>query len=463
MIEKLIWSQRHIKINPFGGQEGFRPLRITFHDQSFINLSNEDSKILEILTSLATLSHIDAMSFEGQVYPKIIIDAKESENGLFNLYTIASSDSRPVPQGGVYKAWLDEFVVGRLMEINDLQDENRLTSARKDLLCVKTHNELNRDIFITLSNQLINNRDKFGDINIATPLEALKIVSICLRTRNEFDWMREIKGNETFPASRRFFYEYLTRGLLPDKREYLTVLGSHPEREELIQLRWSVFERCSKALQTRDEITRLYYKPETTDAKDLRSDYFAYLTLLLTGALDAQALIINKIYNLGETDQKKCGLHNESFKKRIRNNSLTKGIGNLLDSKEQFIKEILVKLRNKIHSVNLKEEYCFPENSQDELKKLLDRIYDYDPNSHWGVQKQKITRNGEAPVPSFKYILNTYTLGFHLITETFALMNAIMEETKTEDDILNKSDRSKIKTKPSPEMDEHIQTCLLLG
>ena len=79
MISKIIWPSTFEKGNPFGGTDGIRPIRITFHSSSFTNLPNDEKKALDILMGLAMLADVDAMSFDGSVSPRIFIDYERAD------------------------------------------------------------------------------------------------------------------------------------------------------------------------------------------------------------------------------------------------------------------------------------------------------------------------------------------------------------------------------------------------
>lgn len=277
--------------------------------------------------------------------------------------------------------------------------------------------------------------------------------------RGEFEWISEVQGKARYLTSRRMFYQFLSRGLLPNSWKYISSLGLHPEREEFVQLGWSIIERFSRALQARDEIARLFYLPDIVDSEDQKIYHFDYLTLLLTAALDVQTLIINKVYGFGLKDYN-CGLRREPFKNAIRNNPNNKNLENVLVANNDFI-DILYKLRNKIHSTSLRADVSVPETYPDEL---LEAIYQYNPSDHWGVRKEKVTviKNQGPPIPSFNYSVDIYSLAYSLVDETCKLINFLMDETKIED-YLDRANLGKITANPPAYLLPRIQSYLLLA
>ena len=56
MIERIEWNNHPNELpSPFMRGKGERPLRITFHSQSLINLSDEENSIVELLRELVKL------------------------------------------------------------------------------------------------------------------------------------------------------------------------------------------------------------------------------------------------------------------------------------------------------------------------------------------------------------------------------------------------------------------------
>ena len=457
MISKLVWSDTFEKGNPFGGTDGFRPLRITFHSSSFTSTIANNEQALDILLGLAKLDNIDAMSFDGSISPHIFIDLDRA-NKKNMVIAVINAEGKPIHFSGVSTSYLEPNYIAYLLGIYSSSEEEKYKSIRQEILEVKSHGALRRDLFITTSSFLLSNKDKFGELNIYTPSEALKIVGLYLRVTGEFEWISHIESNVRFLTTMDTFYEFLSRGLLPKSWKYISGLGLHNERKKLLSLGWSVLNRYSRVLQARDELGRLFYMPANSSTKDKMMYHFDYLTLLLTAAFDTQALIINTVFNLGLKDQD-CGFRRERFKTIIRRQPITNNLANLLSTKSDFI-NILFDLRNKIHSVSMETNFHVPESYPDEL---LERIYQYNQYNHWGIQKQNVNViiNRGNPTPSINYSVDIYHLAHSLINEATNLINAIMEETQIEN-FLDTGALSKITTSPPDDMLPYIQAYLLL-
>ena len=458
MISKITWPHSPEKGNPFGGINGFRNLRITFHSGSFSDASFEETKALEMLYGLASLDNIDALSFDGEIYPRVVFGNIFNEKDHIE-FRVVDQNNGALADGRTPVSRVDDNAILWLTGIYKPSDVQTNEIVRQNLLKAETHYFLHRDIFITLSPLLLKNREVLEHCNIYTPLQALKIVGLYLRMRGEFEWISEVQGKARFTTSRYNFYQFLSRGLLPKSWKYMSSLGLHPRHDELVQLGWSIIERFSRALQARDEIARLFYLPDTSGSEDQKSYHFDYLTLLLTSTLDVQALIMNKVYGF-RLDDYNCGLRRRAFKEAVKSNPSSMNIDSLLEGNNGFI-EILFKLRNKIHTTSLRTDISTPEIYPDEL---LDAIYQYNSSNHWGIQKQKVTviQNKNPPVPSFKYSVDIYNLSCGLVDETCRLINSLMDETRIED-YLDKASVSKIKVSPPENILPYIESYLLLG
>lgn len=458
MFPKIVWPHSHRNENPFGNKGNFRPLTITFHSSSLDNLSDEENRVREILFGLATLEQVQAMSFDENIFPQIVVDNQESVDDHINL-RVFDLDKKVIFHGGVYKSWLEEGTIVSLMNMFGSYDEMRFSTARQDVLCVRAHAALNRDIFVTASKSLLENRIHFEDVNILGLLEALKLICLFLRANGEDEWVSEVNGKVRHTVSNSIFYEFLTRGRLPESWKYISSFKFHSEYKKLIELGRSLMSRSIRALQARDEIAKLFCAPSTSSTKELISYHFDYLTLLLTAALDVQAQIINTVYGFGLNDLD-CGLRRGKFKKKIKSVISTKEIGELLDKEDEFI-DILFTLRNMIHSVSLKDEKSIPEEYPNEF---LDKIYNFDDKSHWGIKKEKvdIVKNGHPPVPSFNFLVDKYFLACNLLDRAFELIDSIMKKTNPKD-YLDNEDISKIKINAPVEMTPYIQLYLLQG
>ncbi len=457
MITKISWPNTTEKGNPFGGIDGYRNISLTFHSRSFRGIADEDKKALEILLKLTNLEEVDALAFDDLVSHKIIIESERPDNEYIGL-RIINSEGKLTCHSGVSKSWLMPEYINELLKDFSAFERNNIDQINQEVLEIGSHIELHRDIFVTTSPFILHNKNHFSQGNIFTPKEALKIMGLYLRMRGEFEWTSHFDDKARNVTSRRVFYDYLSKGLLTNSWKYLSGLGLHQKHDSLTTLGRSVLNRFSFALQARDEIGRLFYLPKSPCIDDLITYHFDYLTLLLTGAFDSQALIINDVFNLGQKSWN-CGFMRKNFLDAIAKEPKTEKLNEIIIEKKNFIK-ILSKLRNYVHSSSLDSEIDVP---NDTPNNLLEEIIKFDASLQLGIQKRNVNKiiNGKSS-PYTVYSIEKFALACGLINETKDLINMIMEETIT-DKTFENSIFSRINREPPPDLLPIIQKYLLLA
>jgi len=453
MTPKIKWPEAFDEGNPFGGKNGYRVIRITFHDRSLLDVKDDEKKALDILLGLANTDEVDALSFNGLVNPMISFDREKNNNNYIPI-KVLDHEGNAIRFTGVYKSWTESNYISRLTGFYSSHDEERNNRIIKEILEVKSHDALNRDVFVSTSDILIKNRENLEECNICTPKEALKIIGLYLRMKGNMQWISHRIGNATYTTSRQSFYQAVTRGLLPNSWKYISELSLASSDDELRSLGWSALHRYSLALQARDEIGRLFYMPSNVSKDDQTDYHFDFLTLLLTAIFDVQALIIKRVHNL-DIDDRSCGFRRSPFINAVEGNDETRNVFNIIETNKEFI-DILSDLRNKIHSISLKSEFDVPESDPDIL---LDRICQYGGEEVTGIKRSniKIIKNGSDPIPSITYSLEKYVLAHFLVNEATELIKSIMDATNTEI-VLDESDLGKVNDSPPEYMIPSIET-----
>lgn len=108
--------------------------------------------------------------------------------------------------------------------------------------------------------------------------------------------------------------------------------------------------RCIRALQAQDELGWLFFgQRDSSDDRDRMAYHFEYVTLLVSGAIDAQARILRHVYSI-PVKPKYASFKNESFMKRLR----AAGAVAICDLVEHGVHDdflvALRTIRNKIHA-----------------------------------------------------------------------------------------------------------------
>jgi hypothetical protein len=136
-------------------------------------------------------------------------------------------------------------------------------------------------------------------------------------------------------------------------RYFAACVRAADEREDdIAYLGQSILNRSMRAIQARDTIGCQFYAPQSTTTKDIIIYHFNYLTLLLSGVLDAQARVACRSYTLKNyqgRDEYKADFRFDNFKDDLE----TDGAESLLDvvreNKFTHLNTLLRPLRNTIH------------------------------------------------------------------------------------------------------------------
>ena len=92
---------------------------------------------------------------------------------------------------------------------------------------------------------------------------------------------------------------------------------------------------------------------------------------------------------------------------------------------------------------------------QTKVDKLLDQIYDFDPDDHCGMTKKKVIAyiNDEPPVPHYDIKIDKYLLASRLLDEAFKLINRLMDLSTPND----------VDGDPPQALTQYIDRCKFLG
>lgn len=112
-----------------------------------------------------------------------------------------------------------------------------------------------------------------------------------------------------------------------------------------------VFLRALRALQARDEIGCRFYERQNNATRDLMIYHFDYLTMLLTGAFDAQARVAARAYSVDDVKRQQISFRQEDFCRRLDKKG-ARELYALLSSERFTAFQLLLKsLRNSVHAV----------------------------------------------------------------------------------------------------------------
>ncbi len=364
MVTRIYWQDQYNNelASPFLRGDGERHLRITFHSSSFIDSTNEETEAIEALRQLSPINEIEMLDTKCiQLISNKLENYQQEENSIkFSVYT---------PTGVINSAisYLDRWKIissqlSGSYNIEDVTTQN----IYNDLLLAQSHRILKYDLFITLSEILLSNRDQeyLQKVNPCRPSEAARILGYYLRSRDKY--ILYAQGNGTVSFDRGLFYWVLTRHRLPNMWKYFSgcMYSEGFRKDNTSNIGQSILMRCSRVVQARDEIAGNYYIPQNGNTREYIMYHFEYITLLLSGIFDALAVIAKRSYNI-HINERYASFKNETFQKSLKNHGALELFELITCKKFEKLMILLYELRNTIHKAS------FPTISSDELSYVI--------------------------------------------------------------------------------------------
>ncbi len=268
-----------------------------------------------MLLELGHLPDIEMFQTAPEVFPNIVIGSTPAKN-RFTPVSVYSDGEIRLSTGISFQQWPDIAA-----ELAGQPDSNHPDSKEmyKDLLIAKAHLAIHGDILVTFSPLLLHHRRNrwVNDTNPRTPLEAAQIVGLFLRSRDDYNYAASQKARLGF--DRGSFYWVLARHRLPNMWRYFSacVRIQNFLGEDVHGLGESILLRCVRALQARDAIGIQFYLPQNNETRDQMLYHFDYLTLILAGALDAEARIARHAYGIN-LQERFTSFRNRKFLKELK-------------------------------------------------------------------------------------------------------------------------------------------------
>lgn len=382
-------------ISPFSLGPGARRLSITFHDSSLTVATPEQAEALSLLRELAFLPELDALATEPSDLPRLEIGF--GEDGTRTIPIHVTAPGRRIEAAIVSpESW--RRPAAALVNVTDL-DSPIAKRAFQDLMVAMAHRELRRDLFITLAPHLLKARDKsiVRPINPRTPREAAKIVGLYLRTRDNYTYQADRCGHASY--DRGLFYWVLARHRLPNMWKYFSacVAAEAIRGDDILYLGQSVLVRCVRALQARDAIGAQFYVPQNNSTRDETMYHFDYLTLLLGGALDAQARVAARAYRITKPAERYMSFRRCDVREALSGAGATQLCQLIADQSFLDLMTLLHQPRNTIHGAGLPTvALSGPRPTQESLVRVLpqhkDAIWEAaercGSTARWGLRRQ---------------------------------------------------------------------------
>lgn len=313
-------------------------------------------------------------------------------------------------------------------ELADLRIARGMNPAiRRALRLVAAHEAICTDLFVTTDPDVLILRadGALRDQNIRTPLEASRIVGLLMRNRDHYQWS-PTHGN----WDRWVIYWSMTRGMLPSLWTYFSacVYSEKLRGDDITYLGQSVLTRAKYALEARDAIGVEFYKRQTNSTRDVSLYHLPYFALLLDGALDAQARVAHRAYQLPGPERRASFLK-PGFDQQLAQAGAT-ALANLIAPGSRFaaVAGLLSRLRNSIHGASYGQVAVGAHGGQPE--RSVFRV----PQGDVAALRTALAATGE-PMDAYGFedivglCFEPFTLATKMCAEVFAQIDAVASAT----------------------------------
>jgi len=445
LIEALNWEGRTEKEeNPFL-RGSTRPIRVTLHTSSFKTLTNRQEVALKLLRELSALDDIDLLDTSPDAPYHFTIDPLKPGEDHYDVTAFRGSEA--VCYTGVSFA-KQQLVTAQCVAQNWRPDDPTVAAAIQDVLTARAHVSLGRDLLVTESEFIFHTaaRHVATRANSRPILEAVKIIGLLLRSRNKYVFGTERQSFlEPTAFSRSLYYWVLSRHRTPNMWRYHSACAAASTRRlnELVSMAQSVLGRCRNALRATDLIGEAFYAPNNDGSGDDTTYHFDYLTLLLVGALDAQARIAHRVYRIKEPPIRRVNFRGGAasrFLQALKTAGATELYGLLTDSRVQAVMTLLFEVRNTIHSASLgsngfhttgRGPGWIEVDEGDLATKLWDSATTAGGAEAWGLEKLRLTFGSDGPLEQ-PIRLEPFRYATQLVRECINLVDRIAAATNVE-------------------------------
>ena len=411
---------------PFDKGQIARPIRITFHSSTLKELPEGENSALEVLLEFAARESPNLLALATEPGSIQLLEIGSQSEDHYIPVTIRYSEENYLQSGIMYPRQHPDLAAHMVSRLGG--DPSECEQALQDLIVARAHHSVHHDILVTNSKWLLQNRE-MGFVEEANPLlpsEALKILGLLLRIRNDFRYASRAAFD------RGLFYWVLVRYKLPAMWRYFSacVYSEEPRGDNITILGQSILVRCERAIQARDEIGRLFYVRQDNNTRDEAMYHFDYLTLLLSGALDAQARVAYRTYQIVvPASERNANFRDIGFVTEI--GKIDPNLASFLNGDYyRDISKIVSKMRNTIHGAGL-----IPTAYQDGIapEKSFVQVPDTDAQVIWDIcEKYGSAANwGLLKLPGM-ILFEPYAFSQRLIKHTFEIVNTIATLTQVE-------------------------------
>jgi hypothetical protein len=429
MIERVEWSRKTHSGElgcPFMRGQGERPLRITLHSDSLAKLSGEEMAAVGVLREFGHLPEIEVLETEPGGYPHIEVGDLDPQADFIPVQIVSGGEPQLYTSVPFPRQWLG---VARHLVGQPTLDHPDVSAMLDLVIMAQAHYSCGGDILVTSSPLLLKHRSKTSlrEANPRTPLEAAQIVGLFLRSRDIYTYEAGPRYQRRF--DRGMFYWVLARHRLPSMWRYFSAcLAAEKVRgDDLGELGQSILVRSVRALEARDAIGVQFYMPQDNNTRDQMMYHFDYLTLVLAGALDAQAIVANLAYQAVK-DDRDASFRREGFRTKLAEREARELCELFADDGFKSLLTLLYGPRNTIHRAALRTiayqersepQHTFAEVPQSIGEKLCEAVEQLGGAEEWGLTSSRLQEARLEP----------YSYATALVRESLKTIDAVASAT----------------------------------
>ena len=408
--------------SPFQRGKQERPLRITLHTSTFAALAPPEWDAADALRELAGEPDIVTVATEPGPLPQLHVGPFDPTADHVPV-SVRYPDGRTSHTGVWFPAQWPRLAAQLAGQSDPHHPDAQ--AALGDLLVAQAHAAARQDILVTGSPWLLGptGRELMGRVNPLRPSDAAKLSGLFLRSRERYLLLPGL------PTGRWLLYWALARAALPSMRRYFgaCVPAGDARGDDTASLGGSVLLRFARALQARDAIGVQCYVPQTHDAQDAAMYHFDYLSLLLVGALDAQARVAHRAYGLPARAERNASFNKPAWRDQLLRQGAVPLHRLATDPASLAVLSLLFTLRHLIHGAALhavtsgsdaRSASTLVELPNDEAQQLWDAAEGQGSAARWGMT-QSATETMFSPYP----------YASALVEECLRLIDAIAAET----------------------------------
>ncbi len=302
-----------------------------------------------------------------------------------------------------------------------------------DAIAVQAAAAIGADLFITRRPYLhAVEWSLAGDVLIADPDQALPLISLYLRRQRVYITWRSTDGSGTALLNEGLFFWVGTRELLPAGWRWFKACVQHGQHDDhMIFVGQSLLRRYQRALQARDQLLHALQKPQTNDTAEEMLAGLDFILLALMGALDVAARVAHRAGGL-TGGERGAAWQRPNWRSKLADAVPALAAVVAPETPGADVLTVVGKLRNSIHGAALSSisVRANPTAHRDTLVNvppsdkagLLAAFERLGGTESWGVQELLPDR----------LLVDGGILADRLLSETAALLNAIMDLTPVE-------------------------------